>query len=132
MGFLLFQSRKLLITQMKEDLNMRLMIMSARINKMTQESTDLARQKAAIQTSQMNSLIDQETGQINMENFSKVLSSTSEIDMEIKLCDLKEEEMDAEIQSINSQLQQLDAEEEEINKALSNSIKNTFGAFANK
>ena len=132
MGFLLFQSRKLLIAQMKEDLNLRLSIMSSRINKMTQESTDLAQEKARIQTSQMNSLIDQETGEINMEKFSKVLSSTSEIDMEIKLIDLKEEEMDAEIQSINSQLQQLDAEETEIDKALDKSIKNSFGAFANK
>ena len=132
MGFLLFNSRKILITQMKSDLNMRLIIMQARLDKMTQESTELANEKAKLVTSQMSSLIDEKTGQINMENFSRVLSANTDIDMEIKLCNLKEEEMTAEINNINSQLKSLDAEETEIDKALDNSIKKTFGALSGK
>lgn len=132
MGFLLFHTRKLLITQMKENLNMRLMIMNARINKMTEESTELAQKKAQLVTSQLGSLVDSETGEITTEKFAKILSSTTDIDMEIKLCDLKEEEMDAEVTSINSQLKQLDAEEAEIDKALDNSIKKSFGALSGK
>ena len=132
MGFLLFQSRKILIAQMKEDLNLKLMIMSSRMNRMTAASTDLAREKAKIQSQQTSSLIDQETGQITLEKYASYNQKLAEIDMEIKLQDLKEEDMNSEIQQMNTQLRELEAEEEEINKALSNSIKNTFGAFANK
>lgn len=131
MGFLTYQTRKILITQMKEDLNMRLMIMSARINRMTAESTELAQERARIQTSQMNSLIDQETGAITLDKYQQVINSTADLDVRIQLLDIKEEEMDSEIQSMNSQLQQLNAEEEQIDKAMDNSIKKTFGAFSN-
>lgn len=130
MGFLTYQTRKILITQMKEDLNMRLMIMSARINRMTAESTELAQERARIQTSQMNSLIDPETGEITLDKYQQVLNSTADIDVRIQLLDIKEEEMDSEIQSMNSQLQQLNAEEDQIDKAMDNSIKKTFGALA--
>lgn len=131
MGFLTYQTRKILINQMKEDLNMRLMIISARINKMTAESTELAQERARIQTSQMSSLIDQETGQITLDKYQQVLNSTADLDVRLQLLDIKEEEMDSEVQSINSQLQQLNAEEDQIDKAMDSSIKKTFGAFSN-
>ena len=132
MGFLLFQSRKILISQLKEDLNMRLMLMNARINKMTAASTDLAREKANIQSQQLSSLIDQETGQVTTDKYANYIQRLTEIDTEIKIQDLKEEDMNSQIQQMNTQLRELEAEETEINKALTNSIKNTFGAFASK
>ena len=132
MGFLLFQQRKLLITQMKADLNLRLSIISSRITRMTQESTELAEEKAKLQTSQLSSLIDSETGAITADKLHQIIASSADLDVRIQLNDLKEEEMDAEFKNINSQLQHLVAEEEEIDKALNTSIKNSFGALSGK
>ncbi|MBQ7449877.1 hypothetical protein IJS77_00540, partial [bacterium] len=124
--------RKILLTQLKENFNLRLMIIRARGDRMTAESTALEQKKAQIQTAQLQSLASKGLENITSEDLQNVINATAEVDMEVQLIDLKEEDMDAETQMLNSLLAEIDAELENIEKAEEKAIKDSFGAFANK
>ena len=132
MGSTLFAQRKILLTQLKSDLAMRMMIMSNRMTRISAQNTDLEQRKAKYQTEQITGLINEETGTVNYDKIKEAISSSTEIDAEIKLNNIKLEDMEIQVQSMNSEMEQLKAEYDEIEKAETQSIKNTYGAFSNK
>ena len=132
MGSILYQQRKIFLSQLKENFNLRLMLLSARSDRMVASSTDLAQKKARIQNSYLQNLASKGLDNITEDDLQNVVQATADIDMEIQLQNVKEEDMEAERQMLNSLLLEIDAELENIEKAEDKAIKSSFGAFANK
>lgn len=131
MAVVINQSRKLLITQLKSELNYRLSVISSRMQRIAMEQADIAQQKATIQNAQIKKLQEQGVENITVSDIDNIALLTSDLDVELTLLAVKDDEMEAEMKSIETQLQALNAEEEQIDKTLDNSIKKEYGIFSN-
>ena len=131
MSVVLNHSRKLLITKQKSDLNFRLMIIAARMQRTAAESQRITEEKATITNREIKKLIDEGTQNITLEQVTNIANMTTDLDTELTLLSIKDDDMEAEMKMIETQLKALNAEEEQIDKTLDNSIKKEFGIFSN-
>ena len=126
-------SRKQLITMMKADKNLRLMIISSRRQLRANMKDELTNEKKSKITSELKKLVD-ELGEENVTyaDVAAITNDTADIDVQLQLLAISDDNDDCEMQRINVELQALSAEEEELNKAEDKDIKNTYGIFAGK
>lgn len=131
MAIVLNNARKQLISMLKADLNHRLMVISARMQRTAAQSQRLSEEKATIQNAHMQALIEQGTENIELSDIQNIQYMTADIDTELSLLAIKDDDMECEMRMIETQLQALNAEEEEIDKTMNNDIKREFGIFSN-
>ena len=130
MSYVINQSRKLLITQLKSELNYRLMMISSRMQLTAIKSAELTRQKATIQNAQMEKLVANGTENITLQDVQNISAMTSDLDVQLELLSIQDENMEAEMRMIETQLNALSAEDEQLDKAIDSSVKKEFGIFS--
>ena len=130
MSYVINQSRKLLIAQMKSELNYRLMIISGRMQLIQMQTTDITKQKATIQNAQMKKLEKQGVENITLSDIQNIASMTSDLDVKLELLAIQDDNLECEMRMIETQLNALNAEEEQIDKAVESSCKKEFGIFS--
>ena len=130
MSYVINQSRKLLITQLKSELNYRLMMISSRMQLTAMKSAELTRQKATIQNAQMEKLVANGTENITLQDVQNISAMTSDLDVQLELLSIQDENMEAEMRMIETQLNALSAEDEQLDKAIDSSVKKEFGIFS--
>ena len=129
MSTVLNHSRKLLITQLKSELNYRLMVIAGRMQRTAAQSQNLIQEKAQIQSAEVKKLLEEGAENLTIQNINNIAYLTTDIDTELTLLEIQDEQMEAEMKMIDTQLKALNAEEEQIDKVLDNSIKKEFGIF---
>ena len=132
MSYVISQSRKLLITQLKSELNYRLMMISMRMQLTGMKSADITKQKAEIQNAQMEKLVENGAQNITLQDVQNVASMTSDLDVQLELLSIQDENMEAEMRMIETELNTLNAEDEQLDKAIDSSVKKEFGIFSSK
>ena len=130
MSYVINQSRKLLITQLKSELNYRLMMISARMQLTGMKSADITKQKAEIQNAQMEKLVANGAENITLQDVKNVASMTSDLDVQLELLSIQDENLEAEMRMIETELNTLNAEDEQLDKAIDSSVKKEFGIFS--
>ena len=130
MSYVINQSRKLLITQLKSELNYRLMMISSRMQLTAMKSAELTRQKSEIQNAQMEKLVANGTENITLQDVQNIASMTSDLDVQLELLSIQDENMEAEMRMIETELNALSAEDEQLDKAIDSSVKKEFGIFS--
>ena len=130
MSYVINQSRKLLITQLKSELNYRLMMISARMQLTGMKSADITKQKAEIQNAQMEKLVANGAENITLQDVQNVAAMTSDLDVQLELLSIQDENMEAEMRMIETELNTLNAEDEQLDKAIDSSVKKEFGIFS--
>ena len=130
MSYVINQSRKLLITQLKSELNYRLMMISMRMQLTGMKSADITKQKAEIQNAQMEKLVANGAENITLQDVQNVAAMTSDLDVQLELLSIQDENMEAEMRMIETELNTLNAEDEQLDKAIDSSVKKEFGIFS--
>ena len=131
MSFVLSNSRKQLITMMKADLNYRLMIISARMQRTAAETQKYTQEKTTIQNAEIARLQEQGVENVSLSDVQNISNLTADIDVQLSMLAMKDDDMECEMRLIETQLQALNEEETEINKLVDNSIKQEFKIFSN-
>ena len=130
MSYVINQSRKLLISQLKTELNYRLMMIKARMDLTQMRTQDISRQKTTIQNQELERLVEKGTENITIEDIQSIAAKTSDLDVQLDLLAIKDSNWESEMKMIESQIQSLNAEEEQIEKAIDSAVKKEFGIFS--